>query len=280
MQLTYINPYMRYVALHPCILESEQLSVASDCRLFYIVEGHGFFIRQDQTDLLSPATVIYVRSGIPYQFSGKMKVFVINFDLTREKEEHTEPIPPHPLQSFRKELLLENEPPAELEGCLIGYHAEHLESRFRDALACRRFGSAYSDMQSSAIIKELLCMLLQLGSQPESKKTELAQQVTLYIQKNYDKDLHNGEIAAEFGYHPFYLNRVFREEMGQTIHQALLGERVRIAKKLLLNTDLPIEQIADEAGFCDRSQFGVTFKRATGYSPAAYRARFRLIGSF
>ena len=174
---------------------------------------------------------------------------------------------------FRSELIFENDPPSELCDCRIQPHAEQLESRFRDALSCRRFRAEYSDMHASAIIKDILCLLLQLRIEPENKNTELIHQVILYIQKNYDKNLTNAEIAATFGYHPFYLNRIFKQLTGFTLHQTLLNERIRIAKKLLANTDMSIEGIVAESGFCDRSQFGVTFKKIVGLPPNTYRTQ-------
>ena len=43
---------------------------------------------------------------------------------------------------------------------------------------------------------------------------------------------------------------------------------------MLETTDLPIEAIANEAGYEDASFFGRLFRRKTGLTPAHYRLRF------
>jgi transcriptional regulator GlxA family with amidase domain len=50
--------------------------------------------------------------------------------------------------------------------------------------------------------------------------------------------------------------------------------RLEEAKQMLETTDLPIEAIANEAGYEDTSFFGRLFRRKTGLTPAHYRLRF------
>jgi len=50
--------------------------------------------------------------------------------------------------------------------------------------------------------------------------------------------------------------------------------RLEEAKQMLETTDLPIEAVANEAGYEDTSFFGRLFRRKTGLSPAHYRLRF------
>jgi AraC family transcriptional regulator len=47
---------------------------------------------------------------------------------------------------------------------------------------------------------------------------------------------------------------------------------VRHAARLLLETRLPVTEVAFEAGFGDLSNFIRTFRKATGRSPRAFRA--------
>jgi transcriptional regulator GlxA family with amidase domain len=69
----------------------------------------------------------------------------------------------------------------------------------------------------------------------------------------------------------FHFLRSFRAALGATPHQSLLAARLRRAAKLLLETRLPVTDVAFEAGFGDLSNFIRTFRRATGRSPRAFR---------
>jgi transcriptional regulator GlxA family with amidase domain len=69
--------------------------------------------------------------------------------------------------------------------------------------------------------------------------------------------------------------RRFLAETGTTPLQWLLRERVLHARRLLEATDLPIEDVACEAGFGTAASMRTHFRRSTATSPLAYRRAFR-----
>jgi transcriptional regulator GlxA family with amidase domain len=69
--------------------------------------------------------------------------------------------------------------------------------------------------------------------------------------------------------------RRFRAETGTTPLQWLLRERVLHARRLLEATDMPIEDVACEAGFGTAASLRTHFRRSTATSPLAYRRTFR-----
>jgi len=85
-----------------------------------------------------------------------------------------------------------------------------------------------------------------------------------------------GELARESAMSPYHFLRVFRQVVGMTPHQFVLRTRLHRAAVRLRLSDQAISAIAFEAGFNDLSTFNRRFRRLTGASPAAYRARSRL----
>jgi AraC family transcriptional regulator len=81
------------------------------------------------------------------------------------------------------------------------------------------------------------------------------------------------ELAGTAGLSPFHFLRVFRSLTGTTPHQYLIGARLRLAVRMLLETERPVTRIASEVGFQDLSNFVNTFRRVVGRSPGAYRRR-------
>ena len=79
------------------------------------------------------------------------------------------------------------------------------------------------------------------------------------------------ELAAAVAFSPFHFLRVFRRVTGVTPHQYLLGARLRLAARMLLDTHRPVTEIAYEVGFQDLSNFVRTFHRVIGCSPRTYR---------
>ena len=84
------------------------------------------------------------------------------------------------------------------------------------------------------------------------------------------------ELAASAGFSPFHFLRVFRRVTGVTPHQYLLGARLRLAARMLLDTHRPVTEIAYEVGFQDLSNFVRTFHRVIGCSPRTYRRDLHL----
>jgi AraC family transcriptional regulator, transcriptional activator FtrA len=68
--------------------------------------------------------------------------------------------------------------------------------------------------------------------------------------------------------------RRFREETGTTPLQWLLGQRVQEARRLLEETDLPIDAVAWQAGFGTAASLRDHFRRVTETTPSAYRRSF------
>jgi AraC family transcriptional regulator len=73
-----------------------------------------------------------------------------------------------------------------------------------------------------------------------------------YIETHYAEDISLVEIAAVAGLSPTHLTGVFRREAGVTPYSYVINRRLRQAVHLLRTSDLPIAQVALEAGFADQ----------------------------
>ncbi|MFJ3199058.1 GlxA family transcriptional regulator [Streptomyces sp. NPDC086989] len=69
--------------------------------------------------------------------------------------------------------------------------------------------------------------------------------------------------------------RRFREESGISPGEWIVGQRVERARRLLEQTDLPMEQVARETGFGTAQSLRKHVQSALGVSPTAYRRTFR-----
>jgi AraC-like DNA-binding protein len=91
------------------------------------------------------------------------------------------------------------------------------------------------------------------------------------IEQSCREPLSLPELAAAAGLSPFHFLRVFRRSTGTTPHQYLIGARLRLAVRMLLDTNRAVTDVAYETGFRDLSNFVRTFHRVVGCSPRAYR---------
>jgi len=72
------------------------------------------------------------------------------------------------------------------------------------------------------------------------------------------------------------LERRFREKLACSIHDAIIRARINKSKRLLAETHLDMETVAEHAGFSDAKKLSEHFHRATGFTPGAYRRRSSL----
>jgi AraC-like DNA-binding protein len=68
--------------------------------------------------------------------------------------------------------------------------------------------------------------------------------------------------------------RAFKYSFGMAPHAYILRRRVEQARRLMLETKLPLCQIALECGFSDQSHFSRVFQRLVGTSPNEWRRLF------
>ncbi|QPC83721.1 helix-turn-helix domain-containing protein [Phototrophicus methaneseepsis] len=81
--------------------------------------------------------------------------------------------------------------------------------------------------------------------------------------------------ADQLGISPSYLSERVKAFTGCTVGQIIRYRVLLEAKRLLINTDLTIEQICYRLDFSDPAYFGRFFKRETSTSPGKYRQNTR-----
>jgi AraC-like DNA-binding protein len=95
------------------------------------------------------------------------------------------------------------------------------------------------------------------------------QRIRRYLDAHYADDVKLADLAALVHWSPFYLLRVFRNEVGLPPHAYLETIRVREAQRLL-KIGTPLANVAYDTGFSSQSHFTTTFKRLIGVTPGQY----------
>ena len=88
----------------------------------------------------------------------------------------------------------------------------------------------------------------------------------------HDENCCSQMIAEQLGMSPSYLNRQFRTAAGMSVNDAIQHVRIDKVCKLLRQSDLPVEQIARQAGYSNTKYFFVLFKKYTGKTPSQFRS--------
>jgi transcriptional regulator GlxA family with amidase domain len=95
-----------------------------------------------------------------------------------------------------------------------------------------------------------------------------------WILSNLDTPHTVGSLAARASMSARTFARRFVEETGRTPMQWVTDQRVLYARRLLEETDLDIDRVADKAGFGTATLLRHHFRRVVGVTPSDYRRRF------
>jgi len=96
----------------------------------------------------------------------------------------------------------------------------------------------------------------------------------LWIEQNLEEPLSLPLVARHAAMSARTLSRRFREQVGLSPAQWIARARIRRAQQLLETTALPIEQVAEKAGFRSASVLREHFGAIVGTAPLAYRHAF------
>lgn len=82
-----------------------------------------------------------------------------------------------------------------------------------------------------------------------------------------------GFYASELCVSPQYLNRIIKNMSGKTVYAWIAHMLTAELYRLLADTDISIQSLADHFNFPDQATFTKFFKRQSGISPTAYRRK-------
>ena len=105
----------------------------------------------------------------------------------------------------------------------------------------------------------------------ESNQNELVKKVKEILKNGISEELSVINIAAGMYVHPNYLSRVFKHETGKTISEYIVELRMTQAKKMLLNPNIKVYEVAEAVGYNSLAHFNRIFKREVGITLKKYQ---------
>ncbi|MBO7215074.1 MAG: helix-turn-helix transcriptional regulator [Clostridia bacterium] len=92
-----------------------------------------------------------------------------------------------------------------------------------------------------------------------------------FINDNYTEQFTLDFLSEKFHCSGNHFIKKFKEKTGYTPIKYLSIKKIEEAKRLLENTDMPINEIMERVGYLDASYFSKLFKKLVGYSPKSFR---------
>lgn len=137
----------------------------------------------------------------------------------------------------------------------------------------QRIEDATSQVENGNVTTELLQIYFKkvCESKENAGVSSIIKNCCDYIGIHINEKLSINELAERAGYSEYYFSRKFKQEMGCTLTEYIMREKIERAKVLLSTTSMSIMEISIELSFNSRSYFSDTFQKIAGISPGEYR---------
>lgn len=103
-------------------------------------------------------------------------------------------------------------------------------------------------------------------------KHDIVDLAVQYMHSNYHQNIGLREIADNLHISEAYLVHSFTARLDISPIRYLQRIRIEAGKRLLITTDIPVNEIAAQVGFEDPLYFSRVLKRVTGHSPTSFRS--------
>lgn len=235
----------------------EMLHSSPRNRLYWITRGQGRVTVNCVTRGYGPNTAVFVPARVPMAMELPSQTQGLQLALPQDASLHL------PDQPFH--LRVSN---IESQAALTS-HIEKIEGELAArAPALERALTAYSLLVSAWMTREL-------ARHEEAASRERPHRLAELFAERMEAQFRTGKGVADYARQlqitPTHLSRVCRDASGRPA-LALLNERImHEARRLLLETDLPAREVAEQLGFSSAAYFTRAFSQAAGRTPTAFR---------
>ena len=280
-----IKPFLRYISLNNQFL-NHFYTKARDCRLLYVLNGTCTFHTEDADFLLSPNSLLFYPCGISYYLesdsknsTSNLEFITVNFDFTYDNSHIKHCLLPIKAELFDPEKILPSnqhlDNPMFLAPFLINDIPQIKEDLLRLVNMFDKV-NPYTEHLCSCILSTIIYSIL-YTTEKGNPSNSIVKGIKTYIDSHYSEDITNDALAQKFNYHPYYINTVFKQVTGDTIHKYLMKYRINRSQDLLIATDMSIHQIALACGFKSQAHYSTYFKKLNHTTPQEFRKKYDLI---
>jgi AraC family transcriptional regulator len=159
---------------------------------------------------------------------------------------------------------------------------DRIEHDFNDLVREFDGSDPVAPLAATALLTAIVARALRLASAQQTvalmRNRERIERVVQYIDINLHRAPSAKELATVAGISTSRLHTVFRSLMDYSPHDYMLRRRMREARRLLGERNMPIKEIASRLGFDNVNHFSAVFRRIEGVPPARYREESRSTG--
>lgn len=229
--------------------------------LFYVTCGEGIFSIANNKISVKEGDFLLINSNVPHtELSSKQNALgyivlgVENAEFVFEKEENG-----YFLHCRKPDLALKIRP------------------IFKEIMSEKELGESYCEELCQCLLQTALCYLLKNTggavsvSQPNRSVSKECSEVKRYIDTHFKREITLDFLSVLAHINKYYLVHSFKRAFGMTPINYLQFRRISEGRRLLIETDMSISQIAQATGFSSQSSFTQCFKRTVNLTPTEFK---------
>ncbi|MFD1552861.1 helix-turn-helix domain-containing protein [Putridiphycobacter roseus] len=164
-----------------------------------------------------------------------------------------------------------------LDNAVLLYNNEELVNIHKKITRITATNDPFKDIHIKILLKEIvLCVLkmqnisvLKADAQLNANNTPFAA-ILNFIRQNIYNEINIADLLKVSGMSKSTFYRAFVNELGLSPYQLIIDERLKVAKKLLLEENLSIKETAYASGFSSANYFIRLFKKHEGLTPKQF----------
>lgn len=234
--------------------------------IIYVVSGKGYVYNQNEKITITPGQLVFMNLNDPYKYLAHKKdpweILWVHFG-GKETDLYYQMI------TGKRRFIFNLTDFSRIPGSLNDLYNLYEQK------------DPFLEIKTSCVITNLLTELY-IESMKENmgvKKLDYeypdpVKTIINFIEQNYFREITLEELSSITFLSTYYLIRLFKKYTGYTPGEYINKFRLDFSKKLLLEPELTIEQIALNLGFNTHSYFSKMFKKSTKLTPEQFRKNY------
>jgi len=234
------------------------LHISGDRKLF--LDDICYTLKKGDLAILKPFELHYTERGITNDYER----YVLNFSpknlsfLLSEAEIH---------------MLFEK-----LDSCVVHLSDEQFQTIYDYFKQINKFAEHKSFLSHKLLYSAIFQLIMEISDLPPKNEVALSQSVPPevvtvihYINKHYQENIDLDSLALLVHMSKYHFCRVFHQSTGATFLEYLYNVRLTKVHRLLLDTPMPLKEIARKTGFTSTAHLTRVFHQVYQVSPREFR---------
>lgn len=123
----------------------------------------------------------------------------------------------------------------------------------------------------SGMIEQVVDEKIMVANNKMSSLHDTIRKAITYIDQHVKDEISLKDVANHVHLNPSYFSVLFKEQLSLNFSEYVTRRRIQMAKQLMVTTNLPINEIAEQVGYKTSKYFIKLFKEMEGVTPSTYR---------